>query len=194
VTLEAAKPFIAFEAQIRDPEHHPFETPSGRIEIVSAALYALHDPEIPAHPGYLPCREGPADPLRARYPIQLIGYHTKRRCHSFHDNNPLLEEADPQLLWLNPADAADRGIATGDTVRIWNDRGGIRIRCLVTDRVMRGVAALSQGAWYTPDPAAGDGRDPDDIRGNINTLTGFFPTPLAKGNPQHTNLVEVARC
>ena len=32
---------------------------------------------------------------------------------------------------------------------------------------------------------------PEDIRGNINTITGFYPTPLAKGNPQHTNICQV---
>ena len=30
-------------------------------------------------------------------------------------------------------------------------------------------------------------------RGSINVLTGVRPTPLAKGNPQHTNLVEVRK-
>ena len=189
--------YIAFAEQIRDPEHNRFDTPTGKIEIVSGPLYALHDPLIPAYPGYTPCREGPADPLREKYPLQLIGFHTKRRCHSTHDNNILLEEADPQLLWISPADAADRGLKDGDMVRIRNDRGSIRIRCKVTERVDKGVAALSQGAWYTPDKSASAGENglpwPDDIRGNINTVTGFYPTPLAKGNPQHTNLVEVEK-
>ena len=44
---------------------------------------------------------------------------------------------------------------------------------------------MPQGAWYTPD------KDGTDVRGCINTLTSHRPTPLAKGNPQHTNLVEV---
>ena len=188
------KTFVAFAEQVADPKGHPFSTPSGKIEIVSSRIYALQDPELPAHPGYVACKEGPADPLRAKYPLQLIGYHTKRRCHSTHDNNPFLAEADPQQLWIHPADAAARGIADGDTVRIFNDRGAMRIPAKVTDRVIRGVCALSQGAWYTPERQPSQGQHyPDDVRGSINVLTAFRPTPLAKGNPQHTNLVEVER-
>ncbi|MBQ3404929.1 MAG: molybdopterin-dependent oxidoreductase, partial [Oscillospiraceae bacterium] len=197
-TYEAPKTYIAYKEQTADPEQHPFNTPSGKIEIVSQRLWSMHIPEIPAHPGYVPCREGPADPLREKYPLQLIGYHTKRRCHSIHDNNPLLEETDPQQLWINPADAAKRGIADGDTVRVYNERGSIRIKAWVTDRIIPGVTALSQGAWYTPEKKT-DSRScqhggPEEIRGSINVLTGFFPTPLAKGNPQHSNLVEVTKC
>ena len=50
---------------------------------------------------------------------------------------------------------------------------------------MEGVTALSQGAWYRPD------RDGVDRAGAVNVLTSLRPTPYAKGNPQHTNLVEV---
>ena len=63
---------------------------------------------------------------------------------------------------------------------------------------MPGVTALAEGAWYTPSRETPDGNEcssfPDDLRGSINVLTGFYPTPLAKGNPQHTNLVEVVKC
>ena len=85
-------------------------------------------------------------------------------------------------------DAGDRGIGQGDLVEVFNDRGKVRIPALVTERIMRGVTAMSQGGWYRPD---GQGRD---TRGSINVLTdGDHPSPLAKGNPQHTNLVEVKR-
>ena len=187
-TYKNPKPYIAYEEQCRDPETHPFSTPSGKIEIFSQRLMEWEDPEkIPALPIYVPCAEGPADELRKTYPLQLIGWHTKRRCHSIHDNNPWMEEADPQQMWMHPADAEERGIVTGDLAEVYNDRGRMRIPVLVTNRVMRGVAAIAQGAWYAPDA------DGVDRRGSINVLTAFAPTPLAKGNPQHTNLVEVKK-
>jgi anaerobic dimethyl sulfoxide reductase subunit A len=68
---------------------------------------------------------------------------------------------------------------------VWNDRGKIHVPAQVTLRIIRGAAALSQGAWYTPDASG------IDIAGSINILTAQRPTPLARGNPQHTNLVEV---
>lgn len=164
----------------------PFDTPSGKIELFSKRIYELHHPELPPIPRYVPAPEGPEDTLRKKYPLQLIGYHTKRRCHSIHDNNDWMEEVDPPALWIHPSDAAPRGICDGDLVEVFNDRGRVRIPAKVTERIMQGVTAMSQGGWYTPDAKG------TDVRGSINVLTrADRPTPLAKGNPQHTNLVEV---
>ena len=186
---EEPEPFIAYEAQITDPKKHPFKTPSGKIEIYSQALRDLgNEIEIPAIPKYVPCVEGPSDPLRKQYPLQLIGWHTKRRTHSIHDNNPLMEEADPQVLWIHPEDAKKRGIRDGDLVQIYNDRGIVQIKAHVTARIIAGAVGMPQGAWYTPN------EDGVDTRGCINVLTSTHkPSPVAKGNPQHTNLVEVKK-
>ena len=72
-------------------------------------------------------------------------------------------------------------------MEVFNDRGRVRIPAVVTELIMECVVAMSQGGWYTPDAEG------TDIRGSINVLTSAaHPTPLAKGNPQHTNLVQVA--
>ena len=178
---------IAFEQEIRDPEHHPFPTPSGKIEIFSKALYEMHEKEIPAIPGYLPSPEGWESPLRAVYPLQLIGWHTRRRCHSIHDNNEWQEEIERPGVWIHPEDAAARGIRDGELTEVFNDRGCTRIPAIVTRRIRQGVVAISQGGWYTPDPNG------VDTRGSINVLTSSEPTPLAKGNGQHTSLVQVRK-
>lgn len=181
-------PYVAFEQACRDPKKHPFNTPSGKIEIFSEKVYRTRYRDyFPAIPRYVEPPEGATDPLAERYPLQLIGWHTLRRGHSIHDNNPRLEPVEPHRLWINPLDAKARGIAEDDEVLIHNDRGRIRIKAHVTQRVMPGVAALSQGAWYRPDA------DGTDRGGCINTLTSLRPTPYARGNPQHTNLVEVSK-
>jgi anaerobic dimethyl sulfoxide reductase subunit A len=185
--VKPARPIIAYERQIRDIAANPFATPSGKIEIFSPRLWAMNNPQIPAIPQYLPAWEGPADPLTSRFPLQCIGYHSKRRVHSTFDNIAVLEEAAPQALWLNPGDAGARGLKSGDKARVFNDRGQMAVTVKVTPRIRPGVAAIPQGAWWTPDA------DNVDRRGSINTLTKYQPTPLAFGNPQHTNLVEVAR-
>ena len=179
---------IPFEKEVRDPAHHPFPTPSGRIELFSTKLW--HAPLkdfIPPIPRYVAPPEGPEDPLTRRYPLQLSGWHTKARSHTVHDNNPRLRKLDPQQLWIHPEDAAARGIQDGDLVLIYNDRGQIKVPAKITDRVAKGVTALSQGAWYTPDDNG------VDVRGSINVLTSQRPTPFARGNGQHTNLVEVEK-
>lgn len=180
--------YIAFQKQIEDPTNHPFATPSGKIEIFSKALYEFEQEDIPAIPRYFPAPEGPEDPLREKYPLQLMGWHTRRRCHSIHDNNPWQDEVEMPGLWIHPVDAADRGIADGDMVEVFNDRGRVRIPAVVTERIVQGVVAMSQGGWYTPD------QNGTDLRGSINVLTSTkHPSPLAKGNPQHTNLAEVEK-
>ena len=179
---------IPFTENVEDPDHHPFATPSGKVEIFSKRLWDFGQLEdIPAIPKYVPCPEGPEDKLRERFPLQMIGWHTRRRCHSIHDNNEWQDEVDPPCLWIHPEDAGVRGICSGDTIEVFNDRGRVRIKAVVTDRICKGVTAMSQGGWFTPD------KDGVDVRGCINTLTTHRPTPLAKGNPQHTNLVEVRK-
>ncbi len=182
------EPLIAFKKQIEDPENNPFHTPSGKIEIFSKRLWDMNAPEeIPAIPKYISSWEGPEDPLKEKYPLQCIGHHTKRRCHSTHDNNPWGEEVEQQTVWMNPIDADVRGIKDGVLVKAFNDRGTVEIPAKVTNKVMPGVTSISQGAWWTPNKRG------VDTRGCINTLTTHKPSPLAKGNPQHTNLIQVEK-
>lgn len=175
---------IAFYPQIH--QGVPFSTPSGKIEIYSSRLFQRHQPDLPGIPRYTPCEEGAQDPLRAQFPLLLIGFHTNRRCHSIHDNNPQLDELESPRIWIHPDDADARGIRDGDLVEIFNRRGRVRIPAKVTRRIVPGCVAMSEGGWYTPDQQG------VDTRGSINVLTMTHrATPLAKANPQHTNLVEV---
>jgi anaerobic dimethyl sulfoxide reductase subunit A len=182
-----AQQYVAFAKEIQDPVNHPFPTPSGKIEIFSQPLYEMNHAEIPGVPKYIPAWEGPDDPLRQRYPLQCIGPHTKRRVHSIFDENPWMEEAEPQAVWVCLEDAAARGIADGDCVKVFNDRGAIMIKARLTKRIRPGVVAVPQGAWYAPD-ADGVCR-----RGCVNVLTSMRATPLAHGNAQHTVLVEMIK-
>ncbi|YCI79946.1 dimethylsulfoxide reductase subunit A [Enterobacteriaceae bacterium] len=185
---------VAYRAFRADPAADPLTTPSGKIEIYSAQLAEIAASwQLPAgdviHP--LPIHssgfEHYDDPLRAHYPLQLTGFHYKARTHSTYGNVDVIKAACPQEMWINPLDARKRGIANGDRVRIWNDRGEARIAAKVTPRILPGVVALGEGAWYDPD------RDGIDRAGSINVLTTQRPSPLAKGNPSHSNLVQVAK-
>ena len=179
-------PYVAFAEEAADPVAHPFPTESGRIEIFSRKIYdGTFSEYVSPLPNFIPGREGIADPAIARYPLQLIGWHTKRRCHSVHDKNPALAALDPQCVWMHPEDAKARGLEDGMTVRVYNDRGETLLPVKITDRIVRGAAAISQGAWYAPD------RKGRDRGGSINVLTSSHPTPLSHGNTQHSILVEI---
>jgi anaerobic dimethyl sulfoxide reductase subunit A len=182
------KPAVALADFRRDPEKHPLDTPSGKIEIFSRRLFKLGQPrEIPAVPKYVPEWESPFGPEAGRFPLQAIGHHSLRRVHSTHENVDWLEEAFPQRVFLNPIDASTRGVADGDVVRVFNDRGALVSPCRLTDRIMPGVIDIPQGAWWTPDEEGIDGR------GCINVLTSERWTPLAFGSTQHTIQVQVER-
>ncbi len=186
--MPVTQPAVGLADFRRDPAAHPLRTPSGRIEIFSTALHALGRPrDIPAVPKYIQEWESPFGAEAKAHPLQAVGHHSMARAHSTLEGVDWLEEAFPQRLFINPADASARGIANGDTVRVFNERGETRVRCRVTARIMPGVVALPQGAWWTPDARG------VDTRGSINVLTSERWTPLAFGNAQHTIMVDVRK-
>ena len=187
-SVPVTEPMVAFSDFREDPEKNPLRTPSGKIEIFSSTLRDLAKPdEIPAVPKYIQEWESPFGPEAERFPLSVIGYHFARRVHSTHDNVDWLEEAFPQRIFVNPLDAAQRGIADGDSVRVFNDRGVLIAPCRVTRRIIPGAVAIPQGAWWTPDEKG------VDRRGSVNTLSSEKWTPLAFGNAQHTIMVEIEK-
>ncbi|EMB4293136.1 selenate/tellurate reductase subunit YnfE [Enterobacter roggenkampii] len=188
--------FVAYKKFRENPEANPLKTPSGKIEIYSSKLAKIaatweleKDETISPLPVYASTFDGWDAPERARFPLQLFGFHFKARTHSSYGNVDVLKAACRQEVWLNPVDAEKRGIKNGDTVRVFNDRGEVRIEAKVTPRIMPGVSAMGQGAWHDANMSG----DRVDHGSCINTLTTHRPSPLAKGNPQHTNLVQIEK-
>lgn len=191
------KNMVALSEFREDPVKNPLKTPSGKIEIYSERLADIAKtwvlPEgdvISALPKFCATWEMPGDPLAAKYPLQCYGYHGHGRIHSTFHNLPWLREQFPDHVLMNPIDAKMRGIANDDPVEVFNDRGTVELRAKVTPRIMPGVCSIPQGAWYRP--VEKNGRRVD-AGGNINTLTSLRPSPLAKGNAQHTVLVDVRK-
>ena len=175
---------VAFAKQIRDPEHHPFNTPSGKIELYSTTLAAKPDfyglGVIPPIPTWI-------EPVKAdpRHPLMLCSPKSRARTHSIHGNQDQLAKVDPDDVWINTEDAAARGITNGQLVRIFNDRGATLLPAKVTKNIAKGVVSIKEGAWFTPN---GNGLD---TRGCANALTEDRPAPCG-ATTYNTNLVEVA--
>jgi anaerobic dimethyl sulfoxide reductase subunit A len=184
--VKLTEPVIAFKEQIEDLEHHPFETPSGKIEIFSQRVADLKDPICPPVPKYVPTWENMDDPMAKKYPLQMLTPHGKNRVHSHLGNIDWLKEVAPHQAWINPVDAESRGIRNGDEIFVFNDRGKIAIPAWVTERIIPGVICVFEGVWYNPD-------EEGICRGGCaNVLT---KDEFSKGGASTLNtlLVEVAR-
>jgi DmsA/YnfE family anaerobic dimethyl sulfoxide reductase A subunit len=193
------QPAVAFTDFRRDPQKYPLKTPSGKIEIFSKSLYDMDRPdEIPAVPKYIPEWQisstvkdsrlpAAGDRLSKIYPLHAIGHHNLARVHSTHANNDWLQEAFPQRIFINPVDAAARGIGDGDLVRVWNELGELVVHARLTQRILPGVVDIPQGAWWSPDANG------VDQGGCINVLTSHRWTPLAFGSTQHSIMVEIEK-
>lgn len=166
----------------QDPEKHPLNTTSGKLEIYCQAI-ADHVrncgwSEISPIPKYNRPTEGYEDTfadwekkVKGDYPLQLYTIHYPRRSHSVFDNVPWLREAFPQEFIMNPVDAEARGIKDGDIVKISSRHGTVIRPVYLTERIMPGVVTLGEGAWADIDDETGI-----DKAGATNTLNGAIPT------------------
>ncbi|HEV8614242.1 MAG TPA: molybdopterin-dependent oxidoreductase [Methylomirabilota bacterium] len=181
--LPAPEDAVAFAREIRDPERHPFTTPSGKIEIYSLRMAENPDPyglgPMPPIPTWI------APERDAAHPLRLITPKSRARTHSIHDNQPILARADRDDVWIHPGDAAARGITDGQRVRVFNERGATLLPARVTDRIARGAVSIKEGAWFTLDANG------QDTRGCSNVLTADLAAPSG-ASTFNTCFVDVA--
>jgi anaerobic selenocysteine-containing dehydrogenase len=123
-----------------------FNTPSGKVELVSSMLQKYGYDGLPV---YVEPIEGPrgSPELYGRYPLVLnTGARLQSAFRSQHLNIPglLKLQPKPQVL-INPADADKRGISDGEKVWVESPRGRVGVRAKVTDDVMTGQVELNVG-------------------------------------------------
>jgi biotin/methionine sulfoxide reductase len=176
----------------RDPEQNKLPTPTGMIEITSATIAGFGYDDCPGHPAWMPPLEGAGSPIMEKFPLHLVANQPATRLHSQLDFGATslaskIEGREP--VRIHPADAASRGIADGDVVRVFNHRGACLAGAVLTRAVRPGVVQLATGAWYDP-------RDSDGmcVHGNPNVLTRDAGTSkLAQACTGQLTVVEVAR-
>jgi trimethylamine-N-oxide reductase (cytochrome c) len=150
-----------------DPVQHPLTTPTGLLEFYATGL-AEHfpdDEERPPVPRWIAqgvTHEETLGTERAKtYPLLVMSNHPRWGVHSQHDDITWLREIETckvtgpdgyqyHPLWMNPADAAARGIKKGDVVSIYNERGTVLAGAYVTERIRSGVVGIDHGAKYDP--------------------------------------------
>ena len=174
----------------RAPEDEPFlpytsglaPTPSGKIEFASETLAAQGLDPVPA---FTPATESRWGEGAARYPLEFLGRKADNYMNSTFANlegHRKMEARRRHLVEMHPIDAKARGVAEGDAVQVFNDRGTLRLTAKLNDSLPVGVIA-AQLDWAK---LHGTGE-------NINVLTSERLTDLGAGATFYSTLVEVAR-
>jgi len=147
-----------------------FPTKSGRIEFYVERMIP-HDQQLPGYKE--PIEATPTNPLFTKYPLTFLSTHTRFRTHSQFVNLPWLKEPNNNgegFLEINPADAKPRGIREGDVVKVFNDRGSMKVKARLTEGIKPGVVNCYQGGWDTI-------RVKSYIEGHPNNLTHQIANP-----------------
>ena len=136
----------------QDPDANPLATPSGKVELYSEAIAGMNIPDCPPMPMWLEPSEylGNAAPGQ----VHVVSPHPYNRIHSQFAQSDLRHELnvqDREFLKINTEDASERGIADGDLVELYNERGTVIVGARVSDDIMKGVVSLYEGAWLSFD-------------------------------------------
>jgi anaerobic selenocysteine-containing dehydrogenase len=159
-----------------------FMTPSGKCELLAESLAQVGLDRLPT---YVPPRESvmSAPELARRYPLAFISPPAHHFLNSTFSAQPVFvrRESGPSLT-IHPADAAARGIADGQMVRTFNDRGAFLARARVSDDARPGVVVGLSVWWSKMCPG---GR-------NANAVTSQELTDMGGGATFYDALVDVA--
>jgi anaerobic selenocysteine-containing dehydrogenase len=155
-----------------------FATASGKAELYSEALRAEG-----LHPvaEFVPPGESRHSPQSQTFPLELLARKAENFLNSTFSNLPSIQEMEESgLLEMSATDARARGIADGDTVRVFNGRGGIHLSAKINGSVQTGVVCAKL-AWAKLSPGGK----------NVNVLTSQKLTDLGNSATFYSVLVEV---
>jgi len=155
-----------------------FRTPSGKGELTPAPVFVP-----PAE------SRGGTAAKSGEYPLEFLPRKADNYMNSTFANIPRhrkMEAKTAGLLEMHPADAAARGLATGDAVEVFNARGRVELRAQVDETVPAGVVAARLD-WNKLSGASGEGGS------NVNALTSETLTDIGGGATFYSTLVEVRK-
>ena len=156
-----------------------FGTPSGKCEFYSEALAKRGLDPLPT---YIPPHEGEDSALMAEFPLALNTPPARNFMNSTFGNiEELAKPHGAPTVQLNPLDATARKLVDGQTVRVFNGRGVMKLAAHVTDDTRPGVATILWGHW----------RNHPGAEGFVNDLTSQALTDLGAGATFYDGRVEV---
>ncbi|MFZ0760826.1 MAG: molybdopterin-dependent oxidoreductase [Candidatus Sulfotelmatobacter sp.] len=158
-----------------------FRTPSGKAELYSEAVKAMGLDPVAEFKPPAESRHGTQGTQGAAFPLELLARKADNFLNSSFSNLPSVQGMEEtNLLEMNAADARLRGIANGETVRVYNRRGEIFLQARVDGAVQPGVVSARLN-WAKLGPG---------FR-NINVLTSEKLSDLGNSATFYSVLVEV---
>jgi anaerobic selenocysteine-containing dehydrogenase len=121
--------------------------------------------------------------LRSKYPLEMVSSKNDDTMNSTFSYRPENVRAC-STAFLHTADAEARGIRTGDSVRVWNDRGSLVLRADVNGAVRAGVVRIP-GVSSPKHSPGGVG---------VNVLTSPRLTERGGAPTFYSCLVQVEKC
>jgi cysteine desulfurase NifS len=160
-----------------------FDTPTGKFEIWSTVLEEYGYEPLPK---YVEPKEGPLESpaLTSQYPLVLnSGARTQSDFRSQHHGIPELAVDYPEpTVDINTLDAAERGITTGDLVKVTTPRGNVPFRARVSDDIMAVTIECAMGGGTPVGPEAWQ-------KWNVNELTDLYNFDEISGFPVYKALL-----
>ncbi len=143
--------------QVRDKPREGFPTLSGKLEVWSPTMAAWGWPEHAA-PGYIKSHVHP-DNLKEGQLVLNATFRLPTLIHTRSGNSKWLNEiSNKNPVWINPGDAEERGVETGDLIRVTTEIGYSVNHAWVTEGIAPGVIACSHhlGRWRRRQDKGGD--------------------------------------
>ena len=174
-----------------NPEENKLNTPSGKIEIFSEAIASFKYEDCPGHPCWIEPFEWLGS-KNSKYGLHLLTPQPSGKLHSQLDQTEFLQKDKvdgKEIILVHPEAAKARGLADGDTVRVYNDRGSCLASVCFEEGILSEVVILPTGSWFSQ-----FGQETIEQNGNPNVLTRDKGTSsLAQGPSANTCLVELEK-
>lgn len=187
---ETARQWVRHGQFYEDPEQHPLHTASGKIELYCDTIAGFGIPDCPPMPKWLEPFEYLGNARAGQ--LHVASPHPRMRLHSQMANATIrgIDNVNGrEFVFINPEDAAERGIQDGDLVEVYNDRGALIAGARVWDKIMKGVLSIYEGTWLSLDHK---GRCNS---GAINTITSSkAASGLSQATSANTCLAWVKKC
>ncbi len=196
-TMDTPHPFFAgiTKERLEREKHIPLTLPvnaAGEALPFSDASWfrtASGKGELLPLPEFVMPAESRGGTASRKFPLEFLPRKADNYMNTTFANIPVhqqMERRTEGMLEMHATDAAARGIANGDAVSIWNDRGRITLTALIGTNGDAKVAAGVVAARLDWQKLARDGN-------NVNALTSQALTDFGGGATFYSTLVEVKK-